>query len=928
MHEPGVGRTIACLLLILLLAAMHPGFKASMQAGDTRGPPLDEVLVTMYSDYASAVDGIVGGTYDALVESMPWSTYESMPPSTLTRLSLIRASTSSFSLLFNPVENVYADGILLPGLVNDTAGTLHFNPFALRKARLAVNYLMDRDHISDSLMPLGEPSYMAVEPSSPAYPMVLDLVGELGLTRFGNTTRAQELFNESLSEANTTLIPEGYMIVSQPDPTAPAGYWWVLILPDHTAMDIRAKFYIRNDDERQHLGSYIAVLIERYFAIHVDEIYADKTTCFSTVYGSDPAGYEWNIYTERWGKAGEAINWARLEVAQFYASWAGWMPGFQVPGWWQYRNSTIDDLSHMLVNGSVSGTDEYWGIFRELVLMGIQESIRVFVSEAHQFSPVSKDTVTGLVPGVITGIMNPWWPRTLNTTSGTTRIGEQGMEGFLLQGWNPVYRDTGMYDSMFSAAILDYALLPHPRTGYYVPLRIAYSIDEKAYHISGDEGIVGDLDVPSSAMIYNTSTKSWENVAGGTKAAVKVVFNYMFSNWHDGHPMTMADVLYEFAFMWEWSSQDGPDDPLYERYVEWMAQHIIGNITGIEVVNDTAIAVYGSYLDPAFDDATAAFYAVWPQYPWQLYEALIYCILNGGPVSGNSYSWTPYAPGTKMINLLEDTADIRAAYQALNNTGYIPPPLSGVVTIDEARMGYEAGLGFMGVHGHAVISNGPFILDEYTDTSLIRLTAFRDPSYPFTPTDFYDMLGIMPGEPVDKSESHEVVSGTGSVETENLAIGIETSGATLVSVTEYADEPVGGGGLSSPLGFFEIEVSDEDSVAWPMNVEYHYTDDEVAALGVPEDTLAIFFYNSTTGAYQRCSSTGVDTVNNVVWANITMEEYMSSGIIIGVGSPPPVVGGSLLPGRSLADIATILPPLAALACLLAIYASLRRRQAI
>ena len=39
--------------------------------------------------------------------------------------------------------------------------------------------------------------------------------------------------------------------------------------------------------------------------------------------------------------------------------------------------------------------------------------------------------------------------------------------------------------------------------------------------------------------------------AGG-EAAAKITYDCRFGNWHDGHPMTMADIKYAEALSWEW----------------------------------------------------------------------------------------------------------------------------------------------------------------------------------------------------------------------------------------------------------------------------------------------------------------------------------------------------------------------------------------
>ena len=62
----------------------------------------------------------------------------------------------------------------------------------------------------------------------------------------------------------------------------------------------------------------------------------------------------------------------------------------------------------------------------------------------------------------------------------------------------------------------------------------------------------------------------------------------------------------------------------------------------------------------------------------------------------------------------------------------MPDGLKGYVTHDEAVKGYNACIAFIEKHGHAYISNGPFILDDYDSANNTAvLVANRDKAYPF-----------------------------------------------------------------------------------------------------------------------------------------------------------------------------------------------------
>ncbi len=82
-----------------------------------------------------------------------------------------------------------------------------------------------------------------------------------------------------------------------------------------------------------------------------------------------------------------------------------------------------------------------------------------------------------------------------------------------------------------------------------------------------------------------------------------------------------------------------------------------------------------------------------------------------------------------------------------------------------------------------------------------------------------------------------------------------------------------------------VSVSDKDNVSWPMRVEMNYTEGEVSAAGIEDEaTLAIYYWDGSS--WKKCSSTGVHTGNNTIWADIKKEELGGSPLGAGGASPP------------------------------------------
>ena len=156
---------------------------------------------------------------------------------------------------------------------------------------------------------------------------------------------------------------------------------------------------------------------------------------------------------------------------------------------------------------------------------------------------------------------------------------------------------------------------------------------------------------------------------------------------------------------------------------------------------------------------------------------------------------------------------------------------------------------------------------------------------------------------------HEV-DATAEADTEaTLSLSSETD----IFIVKYQSQPFPEEPFpDEALGkFIDIYLSDPGAVVWPIYVEVHYTQREVRAAGIGEGSLGLYYYMSPD-TFHRCSDTGVDIANNIIWANMTEGEAVGSPV--GGGGSPPIVGGTVLP----VDKVSILMPWIGLAVALAL----------
>jgi len=150
------------------------------------------------------------------------------------------------------------------------------------------------------------------------------------------------------------------------------------------------------------------------------------------------------------------------------------------------------------------------------------------------------------------------------------------------------------------------------------------------------------------------------------------------TDWHNGMPMTMEDLRYHIAHVYEWAYKDSDDDKFYNANYGSAASETLDRIKGIRFVDEDTIEIYGDFQHPASDDLVADYFAFWPDLPWPIYEATDYLVTIHGPKSGDSYDYSD-REGTTQVDLtvpkcIDDikavTAEILAAGSFTTRNGH------------------------------------------------------------------------------------------------------------------------------------------------------------------------------------------------------------------------------------------------------------------
>jgi len=693
-----------------------------------QGGYVDTIYFNVRTQMDVGLMDTVQGLTDLYYYGLPGAMISGLQQSQRDALDIYNVPSGSWSLLFNPIPNE------APYIVK-VGNREYFNPFAIREVRFAMHDLINRQFIVDEISNgHGGPMITMATPSIPSAAFFNEMPAKLGLTYQGNEQKALQDINSALTNASNIPELKGRL-------TKKGSSWYFDNQP------VTIKFVIRVDDpERTRVGDYVSRQIEKA-GIKVEKLLWDRVRAINTVVYDDPAKYQWNIYTEGWN-AGQLYPYWDGSIAQMYAPFYGNMPGSANSGWWNYKNDEIDENAKKAYFGNVLTDEEYWDACEKAVTLGLQDAVRVYLSYQDQYYVAHKPRFNGRFLYDIGMGLSRLSLMTASTVDRVLRVTEYSAQGGLfMSSWDPVGIDgfSDTYSSAIWNALEARAVSPpHPTIGKYDNESVVVdwnSIESKAKRASNGS-VIGDLSVPSNALIYDTAKEAWVPVGSNVKAISKGTETVKLWQWHSGHMMSMADYIGQVAFDAEWAKKDGGSDKYYDDTYSSMS------LPGIEIMKgyvfdtrNNRITTYVDYNFPADKNQVMGYVAVGTgqtnynrPIPWQLREALGRMVAEGS-ASGTVYSFT----GGKAtdIDLLNPqcVSDIRAELTEMRNNKHIPPYLKNYTTEREALEGYDAIIKFIDQHNHAAISNGPFYLDSYNPVGP-SLTLKRWNAYPIKPQEW------------------------------------------------------------------------------------------------------------------------------------------------------------------------------------------------
>jgi peptide/nickel transport system substrate-binding protein len=671
------------LVLPLILVVIVSSF-TTMNALESsqKGAYTDNLQFIQYLDGNIALHDIQAGNLDTYFFRIPLETVASISKDP--NVKIYEKNAGSFGFLLNPAPSKN------PNILN---------PFQFKEIRFAVNYLINREFVVDEI--LNGYGSVQIDPfgiSSPEYEALIPVIESYNFKY--NPSLAKGIIEKSLISHGATKLD---------------GKW------TYNGSPISIKLMIRSDDlPRKSMGEMLANELEK-IGFTVQRDYGDLNKANLVVYGKDPQELSWQVYTEGFGGTSQFVRYNPSTAAQMYSPYFGSMPGRGNPSFWNYQNSTLDKITQSIEFSNFTSEEERNELLRQALTLGIQESVRLFV--AQNIDPyAASSSIKGLIndfgAGISTGksLINA---RSIKNTSSIN----VGVKEVYQGAWNNVGGCNDIYCTNILSLVSDSPTSRNPYTGEVIPLRNEWT------NIT-TMGPEKRLAVDNDAVTWNPSDQKWEDVGKNTSKS-KVTLHLVFSNWQNGQAMNKADLIYQLYFPYEWSSKINSTDQTYDPEYAQPAQVALKYLRGTKFLNNSTLVSFVDYWH--FDKREIAdFASVWATSPWEVNAAIERLVKNGVFAYSRTEATVKNIEWLSLI-IPSHAQAIKQELEKMKAEGFVPAPLKGMVSVDEALKRYDASIKWITEHNHAIIGNGPYEIKNYNPAGrVISLAAFRDSSYPFS----------------------------------------------------------------------------------------------------------------------------------------------------------------------------------------------------
>ena len=722
---------------------------------DQPGPATDTINFSAY-DVGIASKELEAGAMDMYIFSLKTPAAEKLEGNP--DVTVYQAPASTISIVLNPAP----------------APEGELNPLSIKEVRQALQYVVNRPFISQEIYKgFALPMLTHVSPADFDFLTVFDLTKESRIAY--DPDLATDLVNQAMTQAGAVLKD---------------GFW------HFNDKRINMNFIVRTEDERWDIGNDLRTNLE-LLGFSVTLIPQQFGPAIFTVYGTDPLLLQWHLYTEGWGRgAPERYDFGTIN--QMCAPWLGSMPGWQEGDFWQYESPQLDALGQRIFTGDFSGLEERNQLYVQAAQACLEESVRLWVVTAVNNIPATSD-IQGVTEDLVSGPKSLWTLREAYIPGNTDELNVGNLWVWTNRTtWNPVGGFGDVYSNDIWGNVHDTPTATHPFTGIPIPFRAQYQVET-----AGPSG--NKLDLPSDAFCWGLDSScfadreeladgpgEWISVPIGTQATSKVTFDYskyFQSNWHHGQPITMADVLYPIAQLFDMVYNE--NKAKIEVSIATTSKPFTDAFRGFRVTEDNELEVYVDFWH-FVDDYIAQYASIsGVSMPWEVLAAMDDLVFQQGRFAYSDTAAARFTLDPISLVLDEFARWVKNTVRDFDDTSFVPEDMftiGGESLLDEAEetARYSAAIDWFAQKGHMVISNGPYLLETFDSSAqFAQIKAFRDPGYPFHPGDLY----------YGKPPTIQIVSVEGAFieeEADMVTVVVELEGPGEMAVQYILQEPATG----------------------------------------------------------------------------------------------------------------------------------------
>ena len=706
------------LLTVILLGILTPTAAAQSEADQAstgfkarNGAWLDSIVFSVV-DSNTALSQIRAGQLDIFMDGL--SSSQIAPPVDDPDVTYSLSNGMYYELTFNPVGPTFP-------------ATGKLNPFSSVAIREAMNWLIDRQYLSETILHgTATPKFLPINDGYADNIRYADIVNALESEYAYDDTRAEDAISAEMLALGATKVGELWYFNSEP----------VVVI-----------FLIRIDSDgtRRPMGDYVANQLED-IGFTVDRRYVTSSQASPIWVGGNPADGLWHIYTGAWSTT--ALDRDQGDNFQlFYSPSSAY--GFSAL-WQAYAPSPeFESVMQQLAYREFSSLAERDQLFTQALQMSLNDdnggSLHLWLLDGQNFTPRRAEVITSydLAGGVGSSRLWPYVTRFDGVEGGQLRA---GMYDMLRDPWNPIGGSNWMWDQTVLNATQDYGLIVDPYTGLTWPQRaesatvtaitglpIAKTLDWVTLEFTDQ------IDVPADAWVdWDATTQTFITrgtaFPDGRTAQVKSTIVYpanLFTTvtWHDGSPLSAADFVMRMIMTFD---QAKPESAIYDESLIPYFDAFMTNFRGLRIVS-TSPLIIETYSDAYAIDAELNVQAWWPGYyygeaPWHTIglaaqaEADGEMAFSADKADANQIEWTNFigGPSVAILGTHLENPDILS---------YIPyqPTMGTYVSAAEAEARWLGLRNWVTNQGHYWIGTGPFYLDDISySPKTVTLTAYAN----------------------------------------------------------------------------------------------------------------------------------------------------------------------------------------------------------